>query len=115
MTVSRLLLPAALAVVLTTTAAVSSAQTPQMPSDAPGRGPATNTRPFRGTFGGGLDNRAQTLTFTGSVGGGLDSQYLVAPADNPDAAGQGGGGMVVGSGTLTYALDKSRVNVSAEV
>ena len=112
---SRLLLPAAVAAVLTTTAAAAFAQTPQMPSSAPSQGSLTAGRPFRGTFGGGVDGREQTITFTGSLGAGFESSYLTVPAGSEDVADPGGGGMGAGSATLSYALGRPRASLNASV
>ena len=115
MPVSRLLVPAALAAVLWTTAAVAHAQTPQMPASSPTQEPITSGRPFRGTFGGGADNREQTLTFTGSLGAGFESEYLIAPADGSEVTDQGGGGFGAGSANIAYALNRERASMNASV
>jgi hypothetical protein len=114
MAVSRLVLPATVVAVLGT-AAVTSAQTPQMPPQAPAQDTPRSERPFRGTFGSGVDNRAQTLTFTGSLGAGYETEYLTAPTAGVNAGTSGGGGVAAGSGTLSYALNQTRGSVGASV
>src|SRR5262245_31473296 len=115
MMISRLLVPVTAAVLLT--AATALAQTPQIPPPDPTAGTLTAGRPFRGIFGGGLQDTEQTLTFTGSTGGGYESAYLAAIEGAEDAGtlGQNGGPVGVGSASLAYSLGRPRAGVSASI
>ena len=74
-------------------------------------------RPYRGLFGGRVDNPEQLLTFNASVGGGYDTNVLL---ENPGFAGgttdpRVGVGSTYGSLTasLNYSLNRTRVSFGA--
>jgi hypothetical protein len=88
-------------------------------SDRPEQEPAqpADGRPYRGVFGGGLDDLDQSLTVTGSIGGGWTSDYLARFATelDRDSRPRGGGLVGTGSGSLSYLLGRPRASVSATV
>jgi hypothetical protein len=72
--------------------------------------PARTERPYRGLFGGGVGNTAQSLTLEGSLGGGfvqnpLAEQGSAAAVGDPS---NGGGASGVGSVTLSYEMSRTR-------
>lgn len=74
-------------------------------------------RPYRGLFGGGVGETAQSLTATASVGGGWDDN-LVADALGQtlrvsDVNRQFRGGSSATSAALAYSLNRARVDVGA--
>jgi hypothetical protein len=78
--------------------------------------PSRSERPYRGLFGSGVGTTAQSLTFEGSLGGGFVENPLVeqrgaALPQGAAVASRGTSG--VGSGTLTYTMDRTRFGLNA--
>ena len=78
-------------------------------------------RPYRGLFGGGADQFAQTLIANGSVGAGFGNNMLAVPASSfdvrstvPTGSAQGQSYGYVASG-LSYSLTKNRVGFGASL
>lgn len=81
---------------------------------------ARPSRPYRGLFGGGSADAAQTLTAIASAGSGYDTNFLAdaetGVAASPFALTRSAGtvyGML--SGSLAYAADTDRVDIGASV
>ena len=72
--------------------------------------PGRSERPYRGLFGSGVGNTAQSLTFEGNLGGGFVEDPL---AEQGSTAGAESGGSGVGGATVTYSMSRSRFGVNA--
>jgi len=74
-------------------------------------------RPYRGLFGGGVNDAEQSLTASASAGGGYDTDIVRGSGARTQISGTGGrmvsGGYGVGSAALAYSLSKSRISIGA--
>jgi hypothetical protein len=77
--------------------------------------PSRPERPYRGIFGGGSSNVAQSLTLEGSFGGGFVDNPVAEQGAAPITAdpSRSSGGSGTGSATITYSMDRKRFGVSA--
>lgn len=86
----------------------SAAQTPAPGGIAP---PSRAERPYRGLFGGGVGETAQSLTFDGSFGAGTGGTQPSMASGAENLALQGTGNLTT-SGNLDYSLNRGRFGIN---
>ena len=86
----------------------SAAQTPAPGGIAP---PSRAERPYRGLFGGGVGDTAQTLTFEGAFGVGTGGTHPSIASGAENLALQGTGNLTT-SGSLDYSLSRGGVTIN---